>query len=163
MILAIETSCDETCAAVVEGPVVRSSVVASQALLHCRFGGVVPEVASRRHLELVGPVVQAALDDAGVVLGDVSAVAVTAGPGLVGALLVGIATAKAIAAACGLPLAPVDHLQGHVAANFLRIDSGAAGAAIIDPPFVCLLASQTPSRLPAKQMTSAVAEALASR
>ena len=135
MILGLETSCDETAAALVtaDGDV-RSSVVSSQAELHARFGGVVPEVASRRHLELVSPVVRGALEDAGATLDDVSAVAVTQGPGLVGALLVGVSAAKAIAWSRGLPLVPVDHLQGHVASLFLRPDP-------VEPPFTCLLAS----------------------
>ena len=111
-VLGIETSCDETAAAVVTGDgAVLSSVVASQAELHARYGGVVPEIASRRHLELVSPVVRAALEDAGVGLDDVDRVGVTQGPGLVGALLVGLSAAKAIAWARGLPLVPVDHLQ----------------------------------------------------
>ena len=119
MILAIETSCDDTCAAVVgfDGEV-RSNVVSSQGV-HARFGGVVPEIASRHHLELVNAVVDDALERAGATLDDAELVAVTQGPGLVGALLVGVATAKALAAARRLPLAAVDHLQGHVAANFL--------------------------------------------
>jgi N6-L-threonylcarbamoyladenine synthase len=134
MILAIETSCDDTCAAVLTGAgEVRSNVVSSQGV-HGRFGGVVPEWASRHHLELVNPVVDDALATAGVTLDDVSLVAVTAGPGLVGALLVGVATAKGIAAARRLPLAAVDHLQGHVAANFVAPEP-------FQPPFVCLLAS----------------------
>ena len=111
-----------------------SSVVASQAELHARFGGVVPEVASRRHLELVSPVVRAALEDAGVGLGDIDRVGVTQGPGLVGALLVGLSAAKAIAWARGLPLVPVDHLQGHIATLYLAPDP-------LEPPFTCLLAS----------------------
>jgi N6-L-threonylcarbamoyladenine synthase len=134
MILAIETSCDDTCAAVVTAAgEIRSNVVSSQGV-HDRFGGVVPEIASRHHLELVNAVVDDALATAGAGLGDLDAVAVTQGPGLVGALLVGVATAKALAAARGLPLIPVDHLQGHVAANFLQPDP-------IEPPFVCLIAS----------------------
>ena len=134
MILAIETSCDDTCAAVVTGDgEIRSNVVSSQGV-HDRFGGVVPEIASRHHLELVNAVVDDALATAGAGLDDVDAVAVTQGPGLVGALLVGVATAKALAAARALPLIPVDHLQGHVAANFLQPDP-------IEPPFVCLIAS----------------------
>ena len=134
-VLGIETSCDETAAAVVtaDGEVL-SSVVASQAELHARFGGVVPEVASRRHLELVAPVVRAALEDAGVGLGDLDRVGVTQGPGLVGALLVGLSAAKAIAWARGLPLVPVDHLQGHVATLYLAPRP-------LEPPFTCLLAS----------------------
>jgi N6-L-threonylcarbamoyladenine synthase len=135
MILGIETSCDETAAALVtaEGEV-RASVVSSQADLHARFGGVVPEVASRRHLELVSPVVQEALGRAEVTLDDVEAVAVTQGPGLVGALLVGLSAAKALAWARALPLVPVDHLHGHVASLYLAPDP-------VEPPFLCLLAS----------------------
>ena len=134
-ILGIETSCDETAAAVVgpDGDVL-ANVVASQADLHGRYGGVVPEVASRRHLELIEPVVREALAEGGVELGDVGRVAVTQGPGLVGALLVGLSAAKALAWARGLPLVPVDHLQGHVASLYLRPDP-------VDPPFLCLLAS----------------------
>jgi N6-L-threonylcarbamoyladenine synthase len=135
VILGIETSCDETAAAVVtdDGRVL-SSVVSSQAALHARFGGVVPEVASRRHLELVSPVVRASLDDAGQSLDAIERVAVTQGPGLVGALLVGISAAKGLAWARGLPLVPVDHLEGHVASLYLEPDP-------VEPPFTCLLAS----------------------
>ena len=135
MILGLETSCDETAAAVVtiDGEV-RSSVVASQAELHARYGGVVPEVASRRHLELVGPVIREALDRADATLSDIDRVAVTQGPGLVGALLVGVSAAKALAWARRLPLVPVDHLLGHVASLGLAEDP-------VEPPFVCLLAS----------------------
>jgi tRNA N6-adenosine threonylcarbamoyltransferase len=135
VILGIETSCDETAAAVVspDGHVL-SSVVSSQAELHARFGGVVPEVASRRHLELVAPVVRTALEEADVSLDRVDRVAVTQGPGLVGALLVGISAAKALAWGRGLPLVPVDHLEGHVASLYLAPDP-------VEPPFTCLLAS----------------------
>ncbi|HEX8053847.1 MAG TPA: tRNA (adenosine(37)-N6)-threonylcarbamoyltransferase complex transferase subunit TsaD [Thermoleophilaceae bacterium] len=135
MILAIETSCDDTCAAVVgsDGEV-RSNVVASQGLLHERYGGVVPEIASRRHLELIDAVLDDALERAGATLDDASVVAVTRGPGLIGALLVGVSAAKALAAARGLPLVPVDHLAGHVLASTL-------GERPIEPPFVCLVAS----------------------
>ncbi len=133
-ILALETSCDDTCAAVVTASgEILANVVSSQGV-HDRFGGVVPEIASRHHLELVNAVVDDALARAGTDLGDVDAVAVTQGPGLVGALLVGVATAKGLAAARGLPLIPVDHLQGHVAANFLA-------PAPMEPPFLCLIAS----------------------
>jgi N6-L-threonylcarbamoyladenine synthase len=134
MILALETSCDDTCAAVVthDGEI-RSNVVSSQGV-HDHFGGVVPEIASRHHLELVNAVVDDALTRAQAGLDDVDLVAVTQGPGLVGALLVGVATAKALAAARRLPLAAVDHLDGHVAANYLQPDP-------IQPPFVCLIAS----------------------
>ena len=134
MLLAIETSCDDTCAAVLDGPRILSNVISSQAAAHAGFGGVVPEVAARHHLELVEPVVAAALAEAGVTLDDVEAVAATAGPGLIGALLVGVSAAKAIAAARRLPLIPVDHLQGHVAANFLEPEP-------LEPPFLCLIAS----------------------
>jgi N6-L-threonylcarbamoyladenine synthase len=135
MILGIETSCDETAAALVtEEGVIRANVVSSQAELHARYGGVVPEVASRRHLELVAPVVREALGEAGATLDDVETVAVTQGPGLVGALLVGVSAAKALAWARGLPLVPVDHLHGHVASLYL-------GPEPVEPPFLCLLAS----------------------
>jgi tRNA N6-adenosine threonylcarbamoyltransferase len=134
LILAIETSCDDTCAAVLEGPRIRSSLISSQHAAHAAFGGVVPEVAARHHLELAAPLVGAALEQAGLGLEEIEAVAVTAGPGLIGALLVGVSTAKAIAAARRLPLIPVDHLQGHVAANFLEPEP-------LEPPFLCLVAS----------------------
>ncbi len=134
MILAIETSCDDTCAAVVAGPRVLSNVISSQAAAHERFGGVVPEVASRHHVELVNAVVEAALADAGVALADVDAIAVTVRPGLIGALLVGVSTAKALAAASGKPLIAVDHLLGHVAAAWLEPEP-------LQPPLLCLLAS----------------------
>jgi N6-L-threonylcarbamoyladenine synthase len=134
LILAIETSCDDTCAAVLDGPRVLANTISSQASAHAAFGGVVPEVASRHHLELTVPVVEAALTEAGVSLDDVGSLAVTVGPGLIGALLVGVSTAKALAAPRRLPLIPVDHLQGHVAANFLEPDP-------LDPPFLCLIAS----------------------
>ena len=135
MILGIETSCDETAAALVtDDGEIRANVVASQAELHARFGGVVPEVASRRHLQLVAPVVAEALADAGADWDDVESVAVTQGPGLIGALLVGVSAAKALAWARGLPLAAVDHLHGHVASLFLGPDP-------FEPPFLCLLAS----------------------
>ncbi len=135
MILGIETSCDETAAALVtaEGEI-RANVVASQADLHAKYGGVVPEVASRRHLELVAPVVREALGQAGATLDDVDRVAVTQGPGLIGALLVGLAAAKALAWSRRLPLVPVDHLDGHIASLYLQPDA-------IEPPFLCLLAS----------------------
>jgi N6-L-threonylcarbamoyladenine synthase len=135
MILGLETSCDETAAALVtdDGEIL-SSVVSSQAELHARYGGVVPEVASRRHLELVTPVIREALAEAGATLEDVDRIAVTQGPGLIGALLVGLAAAKAVAWSRRLPLVPVDHLDGHVASLYLRPDP-------LEPPFVCLLAS----------------------
>lgn len=132
-LLAIETSCDDTCAAVLDGARVLSNVISSQSE-HERFGGVVPEVASRHHLELIIPVLEAALAEAGTGFDQLEGVAVTAGPGLIGALLVGLSTAKAIAAPRQLPLIPVDHLHGHVAANFLEPDP-------LEPPFICLVAS----------------------
>jgi N6-L-threonylcarbamoyladenine synthase len=138
--LAIETSCDDTCAAVLDGDGrVLGNVISSQAI-HARFGGVVPEVASRHHLEIVDLVVQRALAEAGLALEDIGLVAATRGPGLVGALLVGFSYAKGLAAARRLSFAPVDHLQGHVAANFL-VDGLAPFAPPFAPPFVCLIAS----------------------
>jgi N6-L-threonylcarbamoyladenine synthase len=135
LILGIETSCDDTCAALVTGGgEIRSNVIASQGLLHARYGGVVPEIASRRHLELVDAVVADALERAGARLDDVETVAVTQGPGLIGALLVGLSSAKALAATRRLPLVAVDHLHGHVTASTL-------GPSPIEPPFLCLVAS----------------------
>jgi N6-L-threonylcarbamoyladenine synthase len=135
LILGVETSCDETAAALVtdEGEI-RSNVVSTQAELHARYGGVVPEVASRRHLELVTPVIREALAEAEATLDDVDRVAVTQGPGLIGALLVGLAAAKSVAWSRRLPLVPVDHLDGHVASLYLQPDA-------LEPPFLCLLAS----------------------
>ncbi len=118
-VLGIETSCDETSAAVLADGRLRSNVVASQVDLHARYGGVVPELASRRHLERLGPVIDEALTSAGVGLGEIDAVAVTSGPGLAGALTVGVAAAKAIAFALERPLIGVNHLEGHIYANFL--------------------------------------------
>ena len=131
-LLCIETSCDDTSAAVVDGREVLSSVVSSQNELHAQFGGVVPEVASRRHTELVNDVVAEALAEAGAGWDDLAGVASTQGPGLIGALLVGLAAAKAIAYRRRLPLIPVNHLQGHIAANY---------ALGVEAPFVCLVAS----------------------
>jgi N6-L-threonylcarbamoyladenine synthase len=134
MILAIETSCDDTCAAVITpAGEIRSNVISSQGV-HDRYGGVVPEIASRQHLELIGAVVADALDQAETVLPSVELIAVTRGPGLIAALLVGVASAKALAAAFELPLAPVDHLHGHVAASLLAPDP-------FEPPFLSLIAS----------------------
>lgn len=139
-VLAIETSCDETAAAVVEGRRIVANVVASQAELHAPYGGVVPEVAARHHLGTVNAVVDRALDEAGLELRDAAAVAVTQRPGLIGALLVGVSTAKALAYAAGLPLAMVDHLHGHIAAAWLE-------PVALDPPFVSLIASGGHTRL----------------
>ena len=136
-VLALETSCDDTCAAIVDGDGrIEANVISSQEV-HDRFGGVVPEIASRHHLELVNAVVERALADAGVSMDEIDLVAATQGPGLVGALLVGLSTAKALAAARGLLFAAVDHIQGHVAANFLAAD----GSPPFAPPFLCLIAS----------------------
>jgi N6-L-threonylcarbamoyladenine synthase len=135
VILGLETSCDDTCAAVVtDDGEIRSNVIASQGLLHARYGGVVPEIASRHHLELVNAVTADALERAGIRLADVTTVAVTQGPGLIGALLVGVSSAKALAASRRLPLVPVDHLHGHVTASMLEPGK-------IEPPFLCLVAS----------------------
>jgi N6-L-threonylcarbamoyladenine synthase len=135
LIFGIETSCDETAAALIsfDGQIL-ANVVSSQADLHARYGGVVPEIASRRHLELVTPVIREALSVADAELDDVELIGVTTGPGLIGALLVGVAAAKAVAWARRLPLASVDHLHGHVASLYLQPDP-------LEPPFLCLLAS----------------------
>jgi N6-L-threonylcarbamoyladenine synthase len=134
-ILGIETSCDETAAAVVEdGVKVLSNVLSSQHDIHARFGGVVPELASRAHVERLNPIIDEALDQAGTTWREIDALAVTRGPGLAGALLVGMATAKAIALALRLPLVAVNHLEGHVYANFLEHGPP-------DPPYVCLIVS----------------------
>src|SRR5437588_7452376 len=135
MILGLETSCDETAAALVsrDGRLL-TNVVSSQADLHARYGGVVPEVASRRHLELVTPVIREALGEASASLDDVDRIAVTQGPGLIGALLVGVAAAKALAWSRRLPLVAVDHLNGHIASLYLQPNA-------VAPPFLCLLAS----------------------
>jgi N6-L-threonylcarbamoyladenine synthase len=136
-ILALETSCDDTCAAVLDSAGrLRSNVISSQRV-HEAFGGVVPEIASRHHLELVNAIVAQALAEADIGLDDVELVAATQGPGLIGALLVGLSTAKGLAAARRLPFAAVDHLQGHVAANFLSGE----GSEPFEPPFLCLIAS----------------------
>ncbi|HEX7256239.1 MAG TPA: tRNA (adenosine(37)-N6)-threonylcarbamoyltransferase complex transferase subunit TsaD [Gaiellaceae bacterium] len=146
MILGIETSCDETAAALVtdDGRLL-ANVVSSQADLHARYGGVVPEVASRHHLELLLPAVRRALEEAGAELDDVERIAVTQGPGLVGALLVGVSAAKALAWARRLPLHPVNHLHGHVASLFLAVegvsDTRPVRGGPVQPPFLCLLAS----------------------
>ncbi len=134
-ILAIESSCDETAASVVvNGRRMLSNVISSQIDLHTLYGGVVPELASRMHIENINPVVQEALTQAQLKLADIDAVAVTYGPGLVGALLVGVAAAKAIAFAAGKPLVGVHHIEGHVCANFLEHPE-------LEPPFLCLIVS----------------------
>ncbi len=134
-LLAIESSCDETAAAVVrDGREVLGSAVYTQIPLHRRFGGVVPELASRNHVDQVGPTVQAALDEAELSLNEIDAIAVTHGPGLVGALLVGVSCAKGLAFATGLPLVGTHHIMGHIAANYLTYPE-------LTPPFTCLVAS----------------------
>ena len=135
MILAIESSCDETAAAVVKnGREVLSNVISSQIELHKLYGGVVPEIASRKHIEKINQVIEEALSEAKVTLDDIDAVGVTYGPGLVGALLVGVAEAKAIAYAKKLPLVGVHHIEGHISANFIENKE-------LEPPFVCLVVS----------------------
>ena len=135
LILAIESSCDETAAAVVKnGRTILSNVISSQIKLHTLYGGVVPEIASRKHIEKINQVIQQALDDAGVTLEDLDAVGVTYGPGLVGALLVGVAEAKAIAYARKLPLVGVHHIEGHVSANYIEHLE-------LEPPFMCEIIS----------------------
>jgi N6-L-threonylcarbamoyladenine synthase len=133
-VLGIETSCDETGIAVVEGGRVLSNLIASQVDLHARFGGVVPELASRAHVQAISPLVEQALDEAGCGFADLDGVAVTVGPGLVGALLVGVAAAKAVSLATGAPLIGVNHLEGHVYANFLEHDGPLV-------PAICLIVS----------------------
>ena len=134
-ILAIESSCDETAAAIVkDGREVVSSIISSQIPLHAMYGGVVPEIASRKHVESVDPVVDECLAKANMSLADVDAIAVTYGPGLVGALLIGVSAAKALAYAADKPLIPVNHIEGHVSANYLAHKD-------LEPPFVCLVAS----------------------
>ena len=135
LILAIESSCDETAAAVVKnGREVLSNVISSQIELHKLYGGVVPEIASRKHIEKINQVIEEALSTAGVTLDDLDAIGVTYGPGLVGALLVGVAEAKAIAYAKKLPLVGVHHIEGHISANFIENKE-------LEPPFVCLVVS----------------------
>lgn len=135
LILAIETSCDETSAAVVRnGRQALSNIISSQIDIHKKFGGVVPEVASRKHLENISPVIDEALREAGVTLKELDAVAVTYGPGLVGALLIGLSTAKAIAYSNKLPFLGINHIEGHIAANYI-------GNRELEPPFTCLVAS----------------------
>ncbi len=135
LILAIESSCDETAASVVKnGREVLSNVISSQIALHTLYGGVVPELASRKHIEKINQVIESALAEAGVTLDDITAIGVTYGPGLVGALLVGVAEAKAIAYAAKKPLVGVHHIEGHVSANFIEHPD-------LEPPFVCLIVS----------------------
>lgn len=135
IILGIETSCDETSAAVVKnGREVLSNIISSQVNLHAEYGGVVPEIASRKHLELIIPVIDSALGKAGITLEEVDGIAVTYGPGLVGALLVGVSAAKAISVALDKPLIKVHHIEGHIAANYIDHPD-------LEPPYICLVAS----------------------
>ena len=141
MILAIESSCDETAASVVKnGREVLSNIIYSQIALHTKYGGVVPEIASRKHIEKINQVIEGALSEAGVTLRDITAIAVTYGPGLVGALLVGVAEAKAISFATGIPLVGVHHISGHICANYIEHRE-------LEPPFICLVASGGHSHL----------------
>lgn len=140
-ILGIESSCDETAASVVKnGREVLSNVISSQIALHTLYGGVVPEIASRKHIEKINQVIEQALADAHVTLEDITAIAVTYGPGLVGALLVGVSEAKAISFATGIPLVGVHHIEGHISANFIENKE-------LEPPFICLVASGGHSHL----------------
>ena len=141
LILAIESSCDETAASVVKnGREVLSNVIFTQIDLHTRYGGVVPEIASRKHIEKINQVIEEALDKAGVSLAEITAIAVTYGPGLVGALLVGVSEAKAISFATGKPLIGVHHISGHISANYIEYPE-------LEPPFICLVASGGHSHL----------------
>ncbi len=141
LILAIESSCDETAASVVKnGREVLSNVISSQIALHTLYGGVVPEIASRKHIEKINQVIEEALSEAGVTLQDITAIAVTYGPGLVGALLVGVSAAKAISFATGIPLIGVHHIEGHISANYIENKD-------LEPPFICLVASGGHSHL----------------
>ncbi|MDE7008520.1 MAG: tRNA (adenosine(37)-N6)-threonylcarbamoyltransferase complex transferase subunit TsaD, partial [Lachnospiraceae bacterium] len=140
-ILAVESSCDETAASVVKnGRDVLSNVIYSQISLHTEYGGVVPEIASRKHIEKINQVIEQALTDAAMELNEMSAIAVTYGPGLVGALLVGVSAAKAISFASGIPLIGVHHIEGHISANFIENKD-------LEPPFVCLVVSGGHSHL----------------
>ena len=135
LILAIESSCDETAASVVKnGREVLSNIINSQIAIHTNYGGVVPEIASRKHIENINPVVSMALKEAGVTLNDITAIGVTYGPGLVGALLVGVAMAKAIAFATKKPLVGVHHIEGHISANYIENPD-------LKPPFAALVVS----------------------
>lgn len=141
LILAVESSCDETAAAVVKnGREILSNVIYSQIALHTPYGGVVPEIASRKHIEKINQVMERALTEAGVTLQDMTAIAVTYGPGLVGALLVGVSAAKGVSFASGLPLVGVHHIEGHISANYIENKA-------LEPPFICLVVSGGHSHL----------------
>ena len=140
-ILAIESSCDETAASVVRnGREVLSNIIYSQIALHTEYGGVVPEIASRKHIEKINQVIESALSEALLTLDDIDAIAVTYGPGLVGALLVGVSAAKALAFASDKPLVGVHHIEGHISANFIENRD-------LEPPFICLVVSGGHSHL----------------
>ena len=140
-ILAVESSCDETAAAVVKnGREVLSNVIYTQIALHTEYGGVVPEIASRKHIEKINQVIEQALSDSGKKLNEMTAIAVTYGPGLVGALLVGVSAAKAISFATGIPLVGVHHIEGHISANYIENKD-------LEPPFICLVVSGGHSHL----------------
>ena len=133
--LGIESSCDETSIAVVaDGRRILSNVISSQIAIHTKFGGVVPEIASRHHLQNINAVLQQALDEAGISLQDVDLIGVTNGPGLIGAVVIGVATAKALSLASGIPLVGVNHMHGHVSANYLQYED-------LEPPFLALIVS----------------------
>ncbi|MBR2471873.1 MAG: tRNA (adenosine(37)-N6)-threonylcarbamoyltransferase complex transferase subunit TsaD [Clostridia bacterium] len=135
LIMGIESSCDETSVSIIsDGKTILSNIISSQISTHREFGGVVPEIASRQHLEAINSVMQSALDEASVTLADIDAIAVTAGPGLVGALLVGVSFAKSLTYSLGIPLIPVHHIEGHISANYVAHPD-------LEPPFVCLVAS----------------------
>ena len=141
LILAVESSCDETAAAVVKnGREVLSNIISSQIALHTVYGGVVPEIASRKHIEKINQVIKEALEEAGKTLQDMDAIAVTYGPGLVGALLVGVSAAKAISFASGIPLIGVHHIEGHINANYIENKE-------LEPPYICLVVSGGHSHL----------------
>ena len=141
LILAVESSCDETAAAVVKnGREVLSNIISSQIALHTVYGGVVPEIASRKHIEKINQVIKEALEEARKTLQDMDAIAVTYGPGLVGALLVGVSAAKAISFASGIPLIGVHHIEGHINANYIENKE-------LEPPYICLVVSGGHSHL----------------
>ncbi|PPH08286.1 tRNA (adenosine(37)-N6)-threonylcarbamoyltransferase complex transferase subunit TsaD, partial [Rathayibacter sp. AY1G1] len=155
LVLGIETSCDETGIGIVRGTTLLSNTIASSMEEHARYGGVVPEVAARAHLEALEPALHAALSEAGVALGDLDAIAVTSGPGLSGALMVGVGAAKALAVSLGLPLYAVNHLVGHVGADVLRAD-GSEGSPVEVPTIALLVSGGHTSLLHVRDLVSDV-------